>query len=113
MKIRTLIVEEEPPARNRITQFLEKEPEFAITGLCANEQEALKTIKASRPDLVILDVQMGGFDGFKMLRSIEPGQIPLVIFITTYDPFTLQALEAHALDYLLKPFAEERLRQTL
>jgi len=113
MKIRTLIVEEEPPARNRIAQFLEEEPEFTITGLCANGPEAVETIRASRPDLVILDMQMGDVDGFKMLRSLEPEQIPLVIFITTYDPFTLQALEAYTLDYLLKPFAEERLRQTL
>jgi len=113
MKIRALIVDDEPLARKRIQMFLRDEPDFEIVGECANGTEAIDQIEGLNPDLVFLDVQMPGIGGFDVLRALPVGRWPLVIFVTAYNQHALKAFEVHALDYLLKPFKLPRFRQAL
>jgi two-component system, LytTR family, response regulator len=112
-KLRTLIVDDEPLARGRLRQLLEEEPGVEIIGECEDGVEALEAIRAQRPDLVLLDVQMPELDGFGLLAALEPGAMPAIIFVTAHDQFALRAFEVHALDYLLKPFDAERLQASL
>jgi two-component system LytT family response regulator len=107
-KIRTLIVDDEHLARERLRLFLEREPDVEIVGECADGLTALKAIQDIRPDLVFLDVQMPELDGFGVLARLEPAQLPAVVFTTAHDQFALRAFEVHALDYLLKPFDRPR-----
>jgi two-component system LytT family response regulator len=113
MNIRTLIVDDEPLARERIRSLLAQEPDIQIAGECANGTEALAAIKAHSPDLLFLDVQMPGMDGFELLRNLATEQLPSVIFVTAYDQHAVKAFEVHALDYLLKPFKQARFKQTV
>src|SRR5204863_8628232 len=108
MKIRTLIVDDEAPARARIRQLLKTESDFEIVGECANGRQAVAAIQKQRPDLVFLDVQMPRLGGFEVCAAIAGEAMPLVIFVTAYDHYALQAFEVHAMDYLLKPFDRER-----
>jgi two-component system LytT family response regulator len=107
MKIRTLIVDDEPLARQRVRLLLQEEPDVEITGECDNGTDAVRTIEAERPDLLFLDIQMPEMDGFTVLRNVT-GELPVVIFATAFDKHAVQAFEAHALDYLLKPFKPAR-----
>src|ERR1044071_6759260 len=104
MKIRTLVVDDEPLARERLRKLLEAEPDMEIVGECADGTEALATAGQERPDLIFLDVQMPELDGFGVIAALEGTPMPAVIFVTAYDRFALKAFEVHALDYLLKPF---------
>jgi two-component system LytT family response regulator len=113
MKIRTLIVDDEVLARKLIKKLLDRHPEFEMVGECADGREAVSTIKEASPDVVFLDVQMPEFGGLEVLKRLGPKQLPVVIFVTAYDAFALQAFEAHALDYLLKPIDEDRFDQAL
>ena len=113
MPIRVLIVDDEPLARERIRSLLQNEPELEIVGECANGTDALATLKRLSPDLLFLDVQMPGMDGFEVLRSLDRDHLPLVIFVTAFDQHALKAFELHALDYLLKPFKQARFKETL
>ena len=113
MKIRTLIVDDEAPARARIRQLLKLESDFDIIGECANGRQAVAAIQKQRPDLVFLDVQMPRLGGLEVCASIADGPMPLVIFVTAYDQYALQAFEVHAIDYLLKPFDRERFQKSL
>jgi two-component system, LytTR family, response regulator len=113
MKIRTLIVDDEPLARERIRSLLEKQPNIDIVGECDNGVSALETIREQKPDLVFLDVQMPEMGGFEVLDNLKGGPMPAVIFCTAHDQFALQAFEVHALDYLLKPFDRERFEKAL
>lgn len=113
MKIRVLIVDDERIAREGVMMRLESAPEFRIIGTCANGLEAVSFIRNEKPDLVFLDVQMPGLDGFGVIEKIGISLMPLVIFVTAYDKYALRAFEYHALDYLLKPFDEERFNRTL
>ena len=113
MKIQVLIVDDEPLARERIRKLLQKEADLEIIGECADGSEAVAAIRKQRPDLVFLDVQMPELDGFGVLEQLEPGPIPVVMFVTAHDRFALRAFEVHALDYLLKPFDAERFRNAL
>lgn len=113
MPLRILIVDDEPLARERIRSLLQEEPDLEILGECANGPEALAAIQELHPDLLFLDVQMPGLDGFEVLRALPPERMPLVIFVTAYDQHALKAFEVHALDYLLKPFKQARFKQTL
>ena len=113
MKIRTLIVDDESLARDRLRQLLEHEPEIEIIGECADGCAAVAAIRRDSPDLVFLDIQMPELDGFGVLASIPADQVPAVVFVTAHDKFALRAFEVHAVDYLLKPFDRERFQLAL
>ena len=109
MKIKTLIVDDEPLARERVKRFLRDVADIEIIGESANGEQAVSMIKSEKPDLVFLDIQMPEKNGFEVLKSLDTKTIPTVIFVTAYDQYALQAFDVHALDYLLKPFNRERL----
>lgn len=113
MKIKALIVDDEPLARERLRKLLQDEPGIEVVGECADGREALATIKKQSPDLIFLDVQMPELDGFGVLEGLSGGRMPVVIFVTAHDKFALRAFEVHALDYLLKPFDRERFQKAL
>lgn len=112
-KFRALIVDDEPLAREGIRLHLEGERDFEVVGECGDGEDALRAVRELRPDVVFLDIQMPGMDGFGVLEGMHDGGMPEVVFVTAYDQFALQAFEAHALDYLLKPFDEDRFRKAL
>lgn len=112
-RIRTLIVDDEPLARKGVRQFLEEDPEVEILGECGDGLEAVEQIKALHPELIFLDIQMPEMDGFAVLDAINPDELPIVVFVTAYDQHALHAFQVHALDYLLKPFEEERFQEAL
>ncbi len=113
MKIKTLIVDDEPLARERIRRMLHDEKDILIAGECVGGLEAVETIEKILPDLVFLDVQMPQMNGFEVLQTLELPNMPVVIFVTAFDQYALKAFEFHALDYLLKPFSKDRLRSAL
>src|SRR4051812_45098117 len=103
-KIRTLVVDDEPLARDGIMTMLAQDPEIDLVGSCADGQSAITAIRAQRPDLVFLDIQMPKRDGFEVLAELKREERPTVIFITAYDKYAIRAFELNAIDYLLKPF---------
>ena len=105
---RVVIVDDEPPARQTLRLLLAAHPDFEIVAECEHGREAVDAIRAQAPDALLLDVQMPGMDGFDVLRSIGPAAVPALVFVTAYDRYALKAFETHALDYLLKPFSDER-----
>lgn len=113
MTIRAVIVDDEPLARRRIRSLLVEAEDVEVIAECANGKEAIQAIEESPPDLLFLDIQMPELDGFDVLQAIGVGHVPVVIFVTAYDQFALRAFEAHALDYLLKPFDDERFEAAL
>ena len=113
MKIKTLIVDDEPLARERIRRMLQDEKDITIVGECVGGLEAVETIEKISPELVFLDIQMPQMNGFEVLQSIELPNMPVIIFVTAFDQYALKAFEFHALDYLLKPFSKDRLRSAL
>ena len=113
MKIKTLIVDDEPLAREAIRDLLQTQPDFRIVGECETGRQSVEAILSIHPDLVLLDVQMPEMDGFQVIQCVTPQRMPLTIFVTAYDSYALKAFEMHALDYVLKPFEEERLLQAL
>ena len=114
-KIKTVIVDDESPGRARIRQLLRNEPDFVVVGECANGGQAVEVIQREKPDLVFLDVQMPRLSGLEVCEVVAAGRgpLPMVIFVTAYDAYALKAFEVHAVDYLLKPFDQERFVQTL
>jgi two-component system LytT family response regulator len=108
-RIRALIVDDEPLARRTIRDILADDPEIEIIGECGDGLEAIEFIQNRPPDILFLDIQMPGLNGFETLSRIEPGRIPVIIFVTAYDQYALRAFEVHAMDYLLKPFNDQRL----
>jgi two-component system LytT family response regulator len=113
MNIRVLIVDDEPLARERIRSMLRSEPGVEIAGEAASGTEAISAIQSLRPNLLFLDIQMPGMDGFEVLRHIHRDAMPFVIFVTAFDEHALEAFEIHALDYLLKPFKHARFKEAL
>jgi two-component system LytT family response regulator len=113
MHIRTIIVDDEPWARAKISSLLNSESDFEVVRSCAGGGEAVEAILTIEPDLVFLDVQMPGIDGFGVVDMVGVETMPLTIFATAYDTHALRAFDAQALDYLLKPFDEERFRRSL
>jgi two-component system LytT family response regulator len=113
VKIKVLIAEDEPLARERIRSLLEDEPDIDVVAECADGQSAVNAIRQHQPDLVFLDVNMPEKTGFEVIESVGPDAMPPVIFVTAYDHFAVQAFDAHALDYVLKPFDEERFRMAV
>ena len=113
MNLRVLIVDDEPLARQRLRRLLLAEADIEVLAECDDGRAAMLAIEEHRPDLIFLDVQMPEMSGFDVLAALGPERMPAVIFVTAYDRFALQAFESQALDYLLKPFGEERVRKAL
>jgi two-component system LytT family response regulator len=111
--VRALIVDDEPIAREYLRSMLQHEPDLEIVGECRNGHEALTVLERGGVDLVFLDVQMPDLNGFDVLERLDRSRMPRVVFVTAYDEFAVRAFEVHALDYLLKPFDDQRLRETL
>jgi DNA-binding LytR/AlgR family response regulator len=111
MTIRAVIVDDEKPARDRIRRFLGEHPDFEVVGEAGDGVSAVRTIEAARPDVVFLDVQMPEANGFDVLERLAVR--PRIVFTTAYDRYAVQAFEAHALDYLLKPFDKKRFAAAL
>ena len=109
--IRVAIVDDEEPARLVLREYLEAEPDVTIVAECANGFEAVKAVAEQKPDLLITDIQMPKLDGFEVLDLV--GRDTNVIFATAYDAYALKAFDVHAVDYLLKPFSADRLREAL
>jgi two-component system, LytTR family, response regulator len=112
-KIRTLIVDDESLARKKIRTLVEGEHDLEIIGECSNGLKAVAAIQKQTPDLIFLDVQMPGMDGFGVLEAIGTESMPAIIFVTAYDQYALRAFDVHALDYLLKPFDRVRFQTAL
>lgn len=112
-RIRALIVDDEPLARERIRGLLGDEPDVEVCGECAHGLEAVDAIERIAPDLVFLDIRMPELDGLGVVDAVGTDRMPLVIFVTAYDEFALAAFDRHALDYVLKPIDPERFRRTV
>jgi two-component system LytT family response regulator len=108
-----LVADDEPAARRGVRQLLAAFPEFTVVGECRNGAEVLTSLDTTRADVVFLDVQMPGIDGFEVIRRRTPERMPAVIFLTAYDEFALKAFDAQALDYLVKPVSEARFATTM
>jgi two-component system, LytTR family, response regulator len=112
-KIRTLVADDEPLARERIVTLLRAEDDIELVGECPDGARAAAAIQQLSPDLVFLDVQMPGADGFEVIQTVGADRMPNVIFVTAYDKYALKAFDVHALDYLLKPFDRSRFQKAL
>jgi two-component system, LytTR family, response regulator len=109
--IRTILVEDEHPARELLKKYLSEIPGIEITGECQNGFEAVKMIGKEKPDLIFLDIQMPKLNGFEMLELLDDP--PVVIFTTAYNQYAIKAFEVNAVDYLLKPYSEDRLKEAV
>lgn len=112
-KIKVIIVDDEPIARRNLCALLRSHADVEVIGECGNGAQAIKMIQSASPDLLFVDVQMPEMNGFEMLRKLDLARIPAIIFVTAYDQYALRAFEVQALDYLLKPFDDERFAQAL
>jgi two-component system LytT family response regulator len=110
---RTIVVDDEPPARQTLRLLLAREEDFTLVAECGHGADAIDAIRRERPDVLFLDVQMPEVDGFEVLRQLGSQAVPAVIFVTAFDRYALRAFEEHALDYLLKPFSDERFTDVL
>lgn len=113
MSIRTIIVDDEPLARRGLELRLKDAPDIEIVQQCANGREALAAIAQLSPDLMFLDIQMPGLSGLDVLAQVPQESLPMIVFVTAFDRFAIEAFEAHALDYLLKPVDDDRLARAL
>jgi two-component system LytT family response regulator len=113
MTIRTLIVDDEKLAIQGLQLRLEPYADVEIIGTCANGREAIRAIKTEKPDLVFLDIQMPGFDGFSVVKGVMEIEPPLFVFVTAYEEHAIRAFEANAVNYLMKPVDEDKLADTL
>lgn len=111
--IRTIVVDDEPLACKRLVKLLEQDPDIKVVEVCADGKEAIEEINKKQPDLVFLDIQMPEVNGFNVLQNLDQDHVPAIIFVTAYDEYALKAFEVHALDYLMKPFSEERFNDSL
>jgi len=111
--IRTVIADDERLAREKLRLLLKPEPQVNIVAECKDGRETVAAIRVAKPDLLLLDIQMPDLDGFQVLAEVLPAEMPVVIFTSAYDQYAIRAFEAHALDYLLKPFDQERLHHAM
>ena len=109
MMLRALVVDDEPVARRRLRTLLKAEPSVEIVAECEDGNAALEAVRQLQPDLMFLDVQMPGLDGFDVIELLKPDACPAVVFITAYDKYAMRAFDVNAADYLLKPFERARL----
>ena len=112
-RVRVLVADDEAIARDGLCALLAADPEVEVVAQCADGAQAVKALREMHPDVAFLDVQMPALDGFAVLRHIEDDHIPTIVFVTAYDRYALRAFDAHAVDYLLKPFENERFRLAL
>lgn len=108
-----LVVDDEALARRRVIELLRARTDVRVVGECSNGREALAAVRELEPDILFLDVQMPGLDGFEVLARLDGEELPAVIFSTAYDEYALAAFDVHAVDYLLKPYADHRLEKAL
>ena len=113
MSIRTIIVDDEPLARRGLELRLREAPDIEIVRQCANGREAIAAITELAPDLMFLDIQMPGLSGLDVIAQVPQQSLPMIVFVTAFDRFAIQAFDAHALDYLLKPVDGDRLTRAL
>lgn len=113
LNLRAVIADDEPPARERVRHLLRSHPDIAVVAECADGNEAVAAVREHRPDLLFLDIQMPGRDGFGVLEAIPREEWPIVIFMTAWDQHAVRAFDAHALDYLLKPCKPARFAEAL
>jgi two-component system LytT family response regulator len=113
LRLHALIVDDEPIARRSLRRLLDKDPDVAIVAECGDGHSAVTAIHAQRPNLVFLDIQMPEVNGFEVVKQVGVEQMPVTIFVTAYDSYALRAFEAHAIDYLLKPFGKARFSEAL
>jgi two-component system LytT family response regulator len=111
--VRALIVDDEPVARDYLRDLLLESKDIRVVGEAASGKEAVNAIRTKRPDLIFLDIQMPEMDGFEVLAHFEPASLPAIVFVTAYERYALQAFEANALDYLLKPFDRRRFQKAM
>ena len=109
--VRVLIVDDEPLARRRVAELLHNEPGVEIIGTASSGEEAVAAIRADKPDVVFLDVQMPDGTGFDVVQQIGPEAMPVTVFVTAYDQYAVRAFDAAAIDYLVKPFDDERFEE--
>jgi two-component system LytT family response regulator len=113
MKLRAVIIDDEPIARRRVRRFLDTDPDFEMIREYGDGEAAVAAICNGRPDLAFLDIQMPEMDGFEVVKQVGLERMPVTIFVTAYDRYALRAFDAHALDYLLKPFGKARFEEAL
>ncbi len=111
--IRTIVVDDEPLARERLRTWLAREADFSVVGECSQGEEAVEVLRRERPDLVFLDVQMPGLTGVQVLEALGQDAPPAVVFVTAHEHFAVDAFEVQAVDYLLKPVSRERFKTAL
>jgi two-component system LytT family response regulator len=111
--IRTIIADDEPLGRRKLRLLLSAEPGIRVVAECENGDQTVAALRECRPDLILLDIQMPGADGFQILESVPAEEMPMVIFTTAFDQYAIRAFESHVLDYLLKPFDQERLHAAM
>lgn len=111
MTMRAILVDDEPPARELLREYLAEFPQITVVAECGSGRAAVETVRRLEPDLLFLDVQMPGLDGLQVLEQLE--RLPQVVFSTAYDSFAVKAFEAGAVDYLLKPYSRERFRKAV
>jgi two-component system, LytTR family, response regulator len=112
-RVRVLVADDEPLARERLRTLLTREEWVDLVAECPNGTDTIEAIDRLQPDLVFLDVQMPGANGFDVIEAVGPARMPLVVFVTAYDHYALRAFDVHALDYLLKPFDRQRFHEAL
>src|SRR5262245_35836046 len=112
-KLRVVIVDDEELGRDRIQSLVEQQADVELVGVCADGTSAVETIERTQPDLVFLDVQMPGMDGFEVIENLDATHLPAVVFVTAHDGHAIRAFEIHALDFLLKPFDQTRFEKAL
>ena len=111
--LRVVVVDDEPLAREDITQLLARRSDVNVVATCANGTEALEAVRRARPDVLLLDIRMPGLDGFSVVAQLDPRELPYVVFVTAFDRFAIDAFRVRALDYLLKPVQPARLNEAL
>lgn len=113
MTVRILVADDEPLARRGVRQLLAKHTDMTVVGECRNGRDTLRALETFSPDLLFLDIQMPEMNGFEVIRAAVAHRMPIIVFITAHDDFAVQAFEAHALDYLVKPLSEDRFESTM
>jgi len=111
--MKVIIVDDEPAGRRTLRECCAAEPDLEIVGDYTDPREALTAIRASVPDLLFLDIQMDGLTGIELARALDPKRLPLIVFVTAYDQYALEAFDVSAADYLLKPFGQQRFSATV